>query len=397
MAKYKVEDIRTIALAGHLGAGKTTLADALLFHAKAVDRKGSVDDGSSVSDFDDEEKKRKFSIDTSVLHLSHKGKQIHLLDTPGYPDFVGAALGALNAVENVAIVVSAPNGIQVNTRRMFKEAGKRELARMIVINKLDAENIQFDQLLGTLRETFGKGCVLFNAPNAVGPSVSSVVSVVNPPASAPAGLPVDLAAARSQLIDAVVETDDALMEKYLMEGSVSDDELRAAIPKALASGNLIPIFCAAVKKDVGVPEVLEALASYALSPAQGKKRVAVKDGKETPLEATETGDFRGVVFKSLNDKFVGHMSFIRVLSGRIGADQALTNERTGKSTRNTGLLLIQGKATQNVPEAVAGDIIAVAKIEDLHIGDTVGTKPGLGTIATPDYPRPMFGLAVEPK
>src|SRR5262245_35845039 len=308
MAKYKVEDIRTIALAGHLGAGKTTLADALLFHAKAVDRKGSVDDGSSVSDFDDEEKKRKFSIDTSVLHLSHKGKQIHLLDTPGYPDFVGAALGALNAVENVAVVVSAPNGIQVNTRRMYREASKRELARMIVVNKLDAENIHFDQLISNLRENFGKGCVLFNVPNAVGPSMSSVISVVNPPASPPGGLPVDLAAARSQLIDAVVETDDVLMEKYLLEGSVSDDELREAIPKALASGNLVPIFCTAAKKDVGVTELLDALASYALSPIQGKKRMAVKDGKETALEPSESGDFRGLVFKTVNDKFVGHLS-----------------------------------------------------------------------------------------
>src|SRR5919108_5296485 len=129
MASYKVDDIRNVALVGHGAAGKTSLADALLFKAGAVDRCGSVEDGTSVSDYDDEEKKRHFSIDTSVLHLEHKGKQIHLLDTPGYPDFVGAALAALNAVENAVIVVSAPNGIQVNTRRMFKEAGKRELAR----------------------------------------------------------------------------------------------------------------------------------------------------------------------------------------------------------------------------------------------------------------------------
>src|SRR5439155_25255701 len=146
MAKHSVDDIRNVALVGHGGIGKTSLADALLFHAKAVERKGSVDDGSSVSDFDDEEKKRKFSIDTSVLHLDAKGKRIHLLDTPGYPDFVGAALCALDAVENAAVVVSAHSGIQVNTRRMFREAGKRELARFIVINKLDSDNIHFEDL-----------------------------------------------------------------------------------------------------------------------------------------------------------------------------------------------------------------------------------------------------------
>src|SRR5262245_57280217 len=180
MAKHTPEDIRNIALVGHGAAGKTTLADALLFQAKAVDRKGNVDDGSSVSDWDDEEKKRKFSIDTSVLHLDHKGKRLHLLDTPGYPDFVGAALSALEAVENAVVVVSAPSGIQVNTRRMFKEAGKRELARFLVINKLDADNINFTELLANLRDTFGKGCVLFNAPVGIGPKLTGVVSVLNP-------------------------------------------------------------------------------------------------------------------------------------------------------------------------------------------------------------------------
>src|SRR5205807_6747812 len=150
MAKHKVEDIRNIALVGHGAAGKTSLADALLFKAKAVDRRGSVDDGTSVSDYDDEEKKRHFSIDTSILHFEHKGKFFNLLDTPGYPDFVGAALEALDPVETAAIVISAPNGIEVNTRRMFHEAGKRGLARVLIINKMDADNIRFDDLLKTI-------------------------------------------------------------------------------------------------------------------------------------------------------------------------------------------------------------------------------------------------------
>ena len=171
MAKYKVDDIRNVALVGHGAAGKTSLADALLFKAKAVDRHGSVDDGTSVSDYDDEEKKRRISIDTSVLHLEHNGKHIHLLDTPGYPDFVGGALEALNAVENAVIVISAPNGIEVNTRRMFAEAGKRGLARMLVINKMDADNIQLEALLKGIQDTFGKGCVLFNAPVGLGSAV----------------------------------------------------------------------------------------------------------------------------------------------------------------------------------------------------------------------------------
>src|SRR5260370_25307651 len=164
MDKDRVEDIRNVALVGPGAAAKTSLADSLLCKAGAVDRSGSVDDGTSVSDYDDEEKKRHFSIDTSLLHLEHEGKQVHLMDSPGYPDFVGGALEGLAAVENALVVISAPNGIEVNTRRMFAEAGKRGLARMLVISKMDADNIRFEDLLGNIQATFGKKCVLFNAP-----------------------------------------------------------------------------------------------------------------------------------------------------------------------------------------------------------------------------------------
>src|SRR5712691_6432218 len=161
---HKVDDIHSVALVGHEVSGKTSLADALLFKAKAVERRGSVEDGSSISDFDEEEKKHKYSIDSSLLHFDYQGKRVYLIDTPGKPDFIGQALGGLNPVDTAIIVVSATAGLQVNTRRMFNEAGKRGLARMIVINKLDSENIHFDDLLKTIRDTFGKACVLFNAP-----------------------------------------------------------------------------------------------------------------------------------------------------------------------------------------------------------------------------------------
>lgn len=401
MAKYRVDDIRNLAIAGHGAAGKTSLADALLFKAGAVERHGSVDEGTSVSDYDDEEKKRHISIDTSVLYLDHQGKRVHLLDTPGYPDFVGAALGSLGAVETAVIVVSAPNGLEVNTRRMFNEAGKRGLGRMLVINKMDAENIKFDVLLKTIQDTFGKGCVLFNAPAGLGPQFSGVVSVLNPPDQAPAGCPVDLAQARSKLVDAIVESDDALMEKFLMEGTVSSDELTAAIPKALATGTVIPIFCASAKKDTGVPEFLDAICKYALSPVQGKKRVAVKGSgdkaQEVTLEPSESAEFVGQVFKTLSDKFVGNLSFFRVYSGKLTAEQPIVNVRSGKSSRSGGLLLMQGKQQKNVTEAIAGDIVAVAKVEDLHIGDTVASNPNAPKLPPLPFPTPMFGLAVEPK
>jgi elongation factor G len=401
MAKYRVEDIRNTALVGHGAVGKTSLADALLFKAGSVDRRGSVEEGTSVSDYDEEEKKRRFSIDTSILHLEHKGTKVNLLDTPGYPDFVGAALEALNAVENAFIVISASNGIEVNTRRMFHEAGRRGLARVLVLNKMDMDNIRFDALLHNLQGTFGKACVLFNAPVGQGAQFSGVVSVLNPPAQAPAGCLVDLNQARSKLVDAVVEADDALMEKYLLEGSATGEELLSAIPKALASGTVIPIFCTSAKKDIGIAELLDALTDFALSPVQGKRRTATKGqgdrAKEVVIEPSESAEFVGQVFKTLSDKFVGNLSFFRVLSGKISAEQPIVNLRTGKSSRTSGLLLMQGKQQKNVPEAIAGDIVSVAKVEDLSIGDTVASSPGAPKLPRPTFPTPMYGLAVEPK
>jgi elongation factor G len=309
----------------------------------------------------------------------------------------------LAAVETVLVVVSGVNGVEVNTRRMFTEAGRRGLARMVVLNKLDGDNVHFDELLKTVRDSFGKACVLFNAPLNPGHGFSGVVSVLEPPAQAPAGCPVDLAAARSQLIDAVVESDEALMEKYLLEGSVSNEELAAALPKALAAGTVVPVFCTCAKKDheIGIGELLDALAGYALSPVQGKRRVAVK-GKgdaatEVTLEPEPAAEFIAQVFKTVTDKFVGTLSFIRVFSGTYKAEQPLVNVHTGKSGRSSGLLLMQGNKHTTLAEAIPGDIFAVAKVEDLHIGDTVSNHAGAPQLPAPSFPTPMFGLAVEPK
>ncbi len=401
MSKHTTEDVRNVALAGHGASGKTTLADALLFQAKAVERRGSPDDGTSVSDFDEEEHKRHFSIDTSILNFQWKGKHVHLLDTPGYPDFVGAALGALGAVETVVVVVSAANGIEVNTRRMFAEAGRRGLARMLVLNKLDADNVKFNDLVKIIQDTFGKACVLFNAPVKPGHDLGGVVSVLDPPASPPAGCPVDLAAARAQLIDAVVEADEALMEKYLGEGDVSNEELIAAVPKALAAGTVVPVFCASGKKDIGTAELLDAIVRFTPPPTQGKKRTATKGhgdkASEVEVAPNASGEFVAQVFKAVNDKFVGNMSFLRVFSGTYTPDQPLVNSRTDKSSRAGGLFLMQGSKHVPVQSASAGDIVAVTKVEDLHIGDTVGNHPHPPKLPQPSFPTPMFGLAVEPK
>ncbi|MCS7270134.1 MAG: elongation factor G, partial [Gemmataceae bacterium] len=347
------------------------------------------------------ERKHHFSIDTHVLHLSHNGKHLNLLDAPGYPDFIGAALESLAAVETAVIVVSAINGVEMNTRRMFQEASKRGLARMMIINKLDADKIDFAGVVKSLQTAFGKNCVLFNVPNAVGPELREVISLLRPPGQLPSTLPIDVASARTQLIDAVVECDEALMEKYLSEGTISDAELEAAVPHAIEAGTLIPILCTSAKKGVGIRELLDALCQYAPSPQFAGKRLAdyviTTNGQQHPLQPSETEEFIGQVFKVVNDKFVGNLSYIRVLCGKLEPNHPVINLRSGQSLRIAHIYEVQGTKTSPIGEAVPGDIVAVAKVDGLEIGDTLSYSPQAPKLPVPIFPTPMFGVAVEPK
>ncbi|HET6572730.1 MAG TPA: elongation factor G [Fimbriiglobus sp.] len=400
MGRHLVEDVRDIALVGHRAAGKTSLADALLFEAHAVERLGSVDDGTSVADADEDEQRHHYSIDAHVLHAEHDGKYLHILDAPGTPDFIGAALEALSAVETAVIVVSAVNGIEVNTRRMFKEAADRDLGRVIVINKVDAEKVDLPAVVSTIQGTFGKQCIPFNVPDAAGPNFTAVYSALDAADKVPAGAPIDPNAVRGQLIDAVVEADESLTEKFLEQGEVSPQELEAALPKAIAAGTLVPIFFTSAKKDVGVKELLDALSRHGLSPSYAKRKLDTahsKNGNGKPIEPTEASEFLGQVFKVVNDRYVGHLSFIRVLAGKITPNTTVTDVNTGKSVRVGQLLCVQGKTNSPCPEAVAGDIIAVAKVDGLHVGDTVALRSDAPVLPAIPFPSPMFGLAIEPK
>ncbi len=402
MGRHLVEDVRDIALVGHRAAGKTSLADALLYEAHAVDRLGSVDDGTSVADADEDEQRHHYSIDAHVLHAEHGGKYLHILDAPGTPDFIGAALEALSAVETAVIVVSAVNGIEVNTRKMFKEAADRGLGRVIVVNKVDAEKVDLPGVVAAIQETFGKQCVPFNVPDAAGPGFKAVLCALDPVDKIPAGAPIDPNVVRGQLIDAVVEADESLTEKFLEQGEVSPQELEAALPKAIAAGTLVPIFFTSAKADVGVKELLDALSRHGLSPSYAKRKLESAHSKNggsngKPIEPTEAAEFLGQIFKVVNDRYVGHLSFIRVLAGKLTPNSNVTDVNTGKTVRVGQLLCVQGKTHAPCPEAVAGDIVAVAKVDGLHVGDTVALRADAPVLPAIPFPSPMFGLAIEPK
>ena len=388
MATHAVGDVRDIALLGHRAAGKTSLADALLFEAHAVDRLGRVDDGTSAADTDPDERRHHFSIDAHVLHAEHAGKHLNILDAPGSPDFIAGCLESLAAAETAVVVVSAVAGVESHARRMFDAAGKQGLGRVVVVNKLDADGVDFPKVLAEVREAFGRQCVPFNLPVGCGADFTGVACVLDPPPAAGCG--VDPLAVREQLIDAVVEADERLTEKFLSGEGVTPQELEAAIPPALAAGTLVPIFCTSATKDVGVKELLDALERHGLSPSYARRRMA-------GVEPTEAGEFLGQVFKVVNDRYVGHLSFIRVLAGKLTPHHAVTSVNSGRTVKVGTLLVPRNGGFEPTPEAVPGDIVAVAKVDGLHVGDTVAFRADAPLLPAIPFPAPMFGLALQPK
>lgn len=407
---YHIGDIRNIALAGHGASAKTSLADALLFSAGITPRRGSVDDGTSLLDVDDEEKRRHISIDSHLSHLEWKSKQIHLVDTPGYPDFIGHALSGLNAVENVLVTVSANVGIEVNTRRIFLEATKLGLGRFIALTKMDADNVDYLADLEAIRESFGKQCVPFNVPIGQGASFAGVIDVLHPGTPGDDRCPLSPAEAATMVIEAIVEEDEELTAKYLEGETIPEEDLRRVAHDGIAKGHIVPVVCVSAKKDLGLRELLDLIAECGLSPADVHKHgltspaagtPAPEDGDDVDIDPKEDGDLIAQVFKTAIDPFMGKLSFMRIISGKMTPETTLVNMRSGKTVKPGHIYSTQGKQQEEIKEAIAGDIIAVAKFDDLHISDTV-TNAGQHT--TPHvvlkpiaFPQPMVPRAIEPK
>jgi elongation factor G len=378
VAGYKTEDIRNIALVGHGGTGKTTLADLFLFKAGVNNRAGSVDDGSSLFDVDDDEKERKSSITSSVGHVTHSGKRINFVDTPGYPDFIGQVTGVLAAVETAVCLISATAGIEVNTRRVFQLAGDAGMGRVIALNRCGGDNIDFANVISDIQNSFGNQCIPINLPNEVGAGFSSVVSTLGGDSEY-----------SSALTDCIVEADEELMEKYLETEVLSLEDAAAGIAKAIASGTLIPIFCVSGRQDIGVSELLDSIATMFPSPTDIDRTAA--DGSE--IKADPNGPLAAQVFKTRIDPFVAKMNFVRVYSGTLKKDASVKNLASDKATKITTLNEVQGGGLSPMTEVIAGDLTAIVKVDGLEVGNS------LGDVALPPlpFPRAMVGRAIEPK
>lgn len=391
MANHNVADIRNIVLCGHGAAGKTTLADKLLMTTGAVKGQHSVDDGTSICDFDEVEKHHKYTIEAKVTHFQHAGKRLNVIDTPGYPDFIGQTIGALRAGETAAIVIDAHSGIAVNTRRVFKEAGEAGLGRIIIINKMDTENVDYPHLLENITDLFGTHCLPLNVPIGHGHDFKGVINVLHLPADTKGAL-VDPVPLSKALTESIVEMDDEVTEHYFEGQQPTDEELSRLFVTSVATGHVIPIVCVSAKTGVGIPELLDALVLCALPPT-AIERKALKDGVEMVVQQKPEGPLVAQVFKVRIDPFVQKLSYIRVFGGTLKKDATVHVSGVRKNVKIGQLLDVEGGETAPIDAAGPGDIVAVAKMEDLHVGTTLGDMD----VPMIKFPRPMVGKAVTPK
>jgi len=392
MPRQNVQDLRNIAFCGHGGAGKTTLADKILTMTETIKRPSSVDDATSICDFDEEEKHHKHTIESSVVHFTHAGKRFNLVDTPGYPDFIGQAIGAMRGVDTVAIVINAHSGMGVNTRRVFQEAGKQGLGRLIVISKMDSDNVDYPSLLENIQELFGKACIPLNVPIGHGHDFKGVVSVLKVPENTKGAL-VDPATINSTLIEAIIEVDEQVTERYFEGSMPTDEEISRLMVEAIASGSLIPVLAVSGKTGVGVPELMDALVLTALPPDKITRRAKSESGDQVTIDVDPAGPLVAQVFKTRIDPFVHKLNFIRIFSGTIKKDDNVHVAGARKAVKLHQLLEVQANETHPIDAAGPGEIIAVAKVDELHTGFSLGEL----TLPPIKFPTPMVGLAVTPK
>ncbi len=399
MPSYTTADIRNVLVCGHGGSGKTALVDAMLLASGTVNRRGNTLDGSSFSDFEKDEKEHRHSIYSAVLHADHLGKRINLIDAPGSPDLIGAAYASMPAVETVLVVVNAQNGIEVVTRRLMDAARERNLPRAIVVNKMDllaADKIE--SLMNQIRETFGPECLPINLPS--GNAKAVVECLLNSRGES------DFDSVRrchAAILDQIVEMDDNLMEKYLGGEEPDYTALHAPFERAMDEAHVVPVCFTDARDNIGVAELLDAIAKHFPSPEEGNLRPFVSGdaGAEKPFAYWNdpAKPLLAHVFKVTADPFVGKLAIFRVHQGQCTGQSQVYMGHNKKPVKLGHVFHLQGKEHKEVNQIIAGDIGAVAKIEDLHAGDVVHDDHALDSVhlKTQTYPTSMYGLAITPK
>ena len=411
MKEYKSKDIRNLALIGHSGSGKTTLTEAMLFSAGAINRQGSVDEGTTTSDYRNDEKERKISIQTSLNQFEFGINKITVLDTPGYSDFAGEVKSALRIADMAIITVHAVAGIEVGTEQVWGFAKERNLGTLLVVNLLDKENSNFDRIVSVAAERLGNGVLPVQFPVNEGVGFDSIIDVLQgklikfskdgsgkeEKSDIPDEYEERAAKFKQSLIDSAAETDDTLLEKYLDSGELSKEELESGIKNGIASGTIHPLYCVSAEKNMGVKILLSALSDYGASPVDVAKPSGTKPGSDDAIErnVSENESTSAFIFKTVSEAHVGELSFLRVYSGSVKSGMDLTNSTQNKHERIAQMYSIKGHERKEVGQAIAGDIAAVVKLKSTHTGDTLSDSDNQITYEKTQYPDTVLTVAVS--
>ncbi|MFN7981495.1 MAG: GTP-binding protein, partial [Vicinamibacterales bacterium] len=407
MKVYDAGSIRNTALVGHTGSGKTQLASAILSDAGMVNRFGRVDDGTTVTDFDEEEIARKHTLSASLAYAEWNKLKINLIDTPGIGNFLSEARAALHVADAAVVVVDGVAGAMVQTEKVWEAAAELGLPRLVVVNRLDRERASLDRTVASLREVCHRTVVPVQLPIGEEKAFKGVVDLVTRKALvfAPGGngtakeeaIPADMTTAvehaREALIEMVAESDETLMEHFFEHGTLTDEELIGGLRAATLAGKLFPLVCTSGANNIGIPPLLDAIVALLPSPAERPFRT---DG-EAGLAADEKAPLSAFVWKTIADPFAGRITMFRIVTGTLKSDSTVCNRSRGTTERVGSLQLLQGKTPTAVPELKAGDLGTVAKLKDTLTNDTLGDKPEGVTFAAMKFPEPVLSYAIEPR
>ncbi|QUH19834.1 elongation factor G [Alkaliphilus sp. B6464] len=410
MKGYQADHIRNIAFLGHGGCGKTTLAEAVLYSAKLTNRMGRVEDGNTISDFDKEEASRSISISTSIIPIEWQNYKINLLDTPGYFDFIGEVQSALKAAGGTVILVDATSGVEVGTEKAWDFIADSKKPTFIFINKMDRENANFDKVLNDLREKFGKKIAPFQIPLGENEHFVGNINVVKMIAREyngkdcvekpiPEALLPQAESIRELLLESVAESDEALLEKYFSGEVFTEQEIHDGLRKGVINGDIVPVLCGASMKNIGTHTLLDMLIDYSPSPMDMPSKKGTNPYTDEIVERTlePNQPFSAQVFKTVVDPYVGKISILKVISGKLTSDTEVLNSNKDEKEKIASLFLLRGKNQIDIKEISAGDIVAVAKLQHTNTGDTLCSVNHPIVFSNIDFVKPQLALSVEPK
>jgi len=411
MKVFDSENVRNIALVGHGGSGKTSLASALLYSSGAVKRLGNVEDGTTVTDFDEDEIERKISISSALAYLEWQGNKINILDTPGYRTFILDSKATMFGAETAVVVVDAASGVEVQTEAVWGYADEFQLPRVVVISKLDRDRASFTRTLDSLHSAFGRTVMPVQLPIGEEDDFQGIVDLVRNKAyvygkgtdgqfqeqDVPEELKAEADKHREALTEMVAENDDALMEKYFDEGVLSTDDLEAGLKKALLDQTICPLFCVSSTKNIGMKQLLDGVVAAFPGPLERRGLTLVEGDDEKEFQIAQDGPTAAFVLKTLADPFAGRINFIKVMSGTVQSDSTLKNRTTEGDERLGPLQMMQGKAHEAISEVHCGDLCAVLKLKETNTGDTLTENSFSGSFKKVEFPEPAISYAIEPK